>query len=95
MKASQPLETPSCCPRHPHSLGQEKGGEIKELKENKQWMGEGMNHQEETLRSGNHTQQLPVSRAVALLGGEQTQKHLAVVLTLCYYCSAPKQRFPL
>ena len=39
--ASQPLETPSCCPHHPHSLGLEKGEEIKERKENKPGMGEG------------------------------------------------------
>ena len=42
---------PSWCPRHPRSLGQEKGGETKELSENNQGMGEGMNHQEEAVRS--------------------------------------------
>lgn len=51
MKASQPPETPSLCPRHPRSLGLAKGGETKELSENNQRMGEGMNHQEEALRS--------------------------------------------
>lgn len=84
---SQPAtrNPPSLPPPPPQSGPGRKERKEKNSKKTSGVWGRGMNHQEEALRSGNHTQQLPLPPGQWLfpwapllpLGGEQTQKHLA------------------